>query len=406
MVDFHVSYDLFQRLTGFTSGDWDLYYIDSTGIRATTTVDSVELHSRDVETEISLREHIKNASLAWPTTGSGLLAWQDENMPLDLPAWFRPLVEAQDLSVARAILDVALKAAEGDRSRKVSVLLATPEKPANGHFIAKKQRDEASRKVRAVEGCIDAVQAAGEHRWKEELSATLRARGLAEVEIDYHDFLQLTTFDSSEEHPHTGDHGFYAYRRNAVGEVIGIATGPSIQQLGAGPPRRIAADHQRVASLNLPGRASAIAEWVFAQGGDVQLALPDTDELPKAPAQWVDAVAAIAVRQGGRFQAQQAANGEDSLPPRSEAQEKKKRGKGDDRLAAQMWELCKPIPDRDRTTSNLWNKLLESAGKQGSCVVRQDGNNLVWEYDGVTEKRITKRGLQTKLNRLLKRKGN
>lgn len=134
----------------------------------------------------------------------------------------------------------------------------------------------------------------GPTRWTDTLIALLLENGLAEAVVDYADFLRLTTFDSSEAHPHTGENGQYSYRTNPEGEIAGITSGSTTQGFGAGEPRRFAADHQRDARLDLPTTVVRLVAWVGRQGGDVQLAIPEGDKYPVSLARWVDAVAAIA----------------------------------------------------------------------------------------------------------------
>ena len=54
------------------------------------------------------------------------------------------------------------------------------------------------------------------------------------------------------------------------------------------------ADHQSDAVLDLPTSAKTLVTWVVDQGGGVQFAIPDSDELPETPRDWVSEVARLA----------------------------------------------------------------------------------------------------------------
>lgn len=245
------------------------------------------------------------ANLDFPITLSAMArwyVWAQSFIACTLPPWVPQILEAQTYDEARSILQRAIKAAEADLNAKVVTLLATPERPTELFEIAKASRNAARERERAFKACLDALTVAEYQSAQADLLALLQEWGLADAIIDYLDVLKLTTFDSSEEHPHAGEGRHYTYRTNTEGEVVGIATGPAVRQFGAGQPRQIAAQHQRDANLALPTIARILVEWVFAQGGDVQFALPGSDELPATWQEWVAALSNLLAskRQGYR----------------------------------------------------------------------------------------------------------
>jgi hypothetical protein len=289
-MDFEIDFELFQRLTGFTSGDWGLYWIDVQGIRATTDLPSLNNGPRDVEAEIAIRRHIQEARLEWPTTAQALLNWQDRNMPLDLPNWFLKIARSSDAASSFDLLRKLRDKSEFDLQDKIARLRVVSPSIAQDHFIAKKERDDATRTKRAIQGCEEALRRAVELRLQEDWLERLRTGRLSSLQLDYFDFLQLTSFNGNDCNLHTSDSGFYSLVRNSEGEVIGISSGPGIRQLEDAGHSLLVAEHQRIAHLRFPVSAEELVKWIFRQGGDVDFVAQGFDSYPCNLDDWLHAL--------------------------------------------------------------------------------------------------------------------
>lgn len=286
-VDFKVSEDLFYKLLECSGADDDFFAFSDGRVRFKGW------DANDHESRQQLVAERAAGDLDFPLTLSRAARWYcfaNVYTACSMPEYVPEVLGAKDYAAARCILQDALRKARADLDGMVAMLLSTPEKPAMARHQATRDRDAARKRERAVQGCLDALNAAAELAAKDELLTLLRERGMAETQVDFLDFLEVTTFDSNEEYPHTAADGLYTYRKNAEGEVIGVASGPAAQQLGSGEPRKIAANHQRCAALSFPIALQALVEWVFAQGGDVQFAMPGADEAPDSWGVWVSAI--------------------------------------------------------------------------------------------------------------------
>jgi hypothetical protein len=381
VVDFLISYDLFQRLTGFTSRDWDLYCIDSPGIQATSTIEHADSQNRDVESEISIRNHIQNAHMVWPADSVGVLAWQNKNMPLDLPKWFKPVVKARDNETARAILEQVRETAESDMDRVVEILIATPEKPELAYKIAKQERDEARRRERAIEGCLDAIRAAEQLEFKADLIKALHVHGLADAEINYAAFLRLTTFGPE----HAGESGTYELRKDGA-RVMGIGPGagfPPAHAWYTAANMQAVADHQCSALLTLPTKARLLVLWIFEQAGMVQLAIPDSKEYSIEPSRWAEAVSKLV---GLKVQANNRAN--------------QSSGTRDDYMTLELQSILKDGPLVPKAVMGI---LKSHVGESGSCVIEDTSKGVRWRSGDGVERVMDVEGLRKRLGRLNKK---
>lgn len=292
-MDFLVTETLFYQLIKPDVDDKDWFDFSGSSVRwrdQSTRSAKKKVHTGVVSQLQNLRFPVKLSVVAqW-------YEWARSLIFCEMPDYLIQVLAAQKWEDARRILNQAHQAEGANLTKAVATLFVTPERSASAYSAAKAARDEARERERAVEACTDALQRALEATYMDELLSELKSGGLSNTVIDYNDFLQLTTFDGNEEHPHTGDDGFYRYRRNAEDEVIGIATGQAIQQFGAGEPRKIAAEHQRIADFRLPSTAALLVEWIWSQVGDVELAIPGSDEYPVEPLHWAEAVAKIAAR--------------------------------------------------------------------------------------------------------------
>lgn len=144
----------------------------------------------------------------------------------------------------------------------------------------KKRADEADRQ-RAIED------------YKTELLEFVRARGISDAAVGYAAFLRLTTFGPA----HLGDAGSYALRMDGA-EVVGVGAGlgcPVHHELFAKIEMEAMAEHHRDARLDFPTTIEVLVHWIFQQAGDVELAIPDSDEYPVDPANWVKAATGLAI---------------------------------------------------------------------------------------------------------------
>ena len=124
--------------------------------------------------------------------------------------------------------------------------------------------------------------------WLEGLCSMLRKKGLANLSISYADFLRLTTFGAN----HLGNLGGYALHQQQ-GQVVAIQAGPGFfadHPLYIDAEMQVIADFQRDAALPLPTTAEGLVIWVSKQAGEVELAIPGSDEYPVDPVQWVSAL--------------------------------------------------------------------------------------------------------------------
>lgn len=384
-VDFEVSEDLFYKLLECPGIDDDFFAFSDGRVRFKGWTAS------DHESRQQLAAERAAGDLDFPLTLSRAARWYcfaNVYTACSMPEYVPEVLAAKDFAAARSILQDALRKAKADLDERVSTLLSTPEKPAMARHQATRGRDEARKRERAVQGCLDALNAATELAEQDELLTLLRDRGMAEVQIDYLDFLELTTFDRSEEYPHAAADGLYTYRKNAVGEVIGVASGPMAQQLGSGEPRKIAADHQRRAELNFPTALPALVEWVFAQGGGVQFAMPRADELPDSCDAWV---CAISTYLGDRAQSQQIPQARVS-PSGGESLKGKRR---EDAMTRELSALDQSITE----PSGVMRALQELAGTLGSCVVEKTKGGVKWKADDGAEKELDLEALRKRLTR-------
>jgi hypothetical protein len=204
------------------------------------------------------------------------------------------------------------------------------------------------------EGFVDAIRARErDDRWRDDLIAALRARGLADALVDYAGFQALTTFDVEgiAHCAHTSpDDGWYALRRDDAGVVIGIEAGVALRDTN------VEGDFQRRAHLRFPVALEQLVRWVRDQGGDVALKTDDVDEIARVPT--VTSVPCGSVPSGT---------------------ERRTRA---DPMSLEIERALEEVGDQPAKVKE-W--LAKQAGKDGSCVLSVATDGIIWK-DSVGEK--------------------
>ncbi len=290
-VDFQVSEDLFYKLLACKGKDDDEYFEFGNGKirwRNQTARNHEQRQMREATNTV--------ANVDFPTTLSGTARWYcfaQLYVECSFPDYARQALEAKDFLEAEEILQEVVRQADGARDAAAKNLLSTPQKPASAYLIAKQERDDARKAQRLAEDCLGALRAESDRRVKCSYIVELEERGLSAALIDYPGLLELTTFGTC----HLGEMGGYSLRMHG-GKVVGIDPGHGtavFHPLFEDEELRAAADTQRSALLNLPCRADRLVHWVFAQGGAVYLALPNSQEISFSPAEWAECVALVGI---------------------------------------------------------------------------------------------------------------
>lgn len=388
-MDFPISAYLFYALVNprqDAQRPFKFFVFEQTRVRwAEEAENTPQRSSRDMRNTILCSDA---GRLDFPASASAVVRWCDfaqDFVECENPAFLREFVEAPDIPTARRILREAKERATAILAEKVDILLNTPDSAKAAKFIAKQARDDAREVEQAIESCRIAFQKTLEENDQNDLISGLRARGLENATIDYASFMQLTTFGAT----HLGDEGFYSLRKHGE-RVVGIDPGmgvPAYHPLFGDEELQASANHQRDAMLPLPTSASELVTWVYKQAGGVELATPDTEEIPVEATRWIDAVAKIAAS-GPQLSAGIGQMGAKKAPG-------KKNGVRKDAMAIEL----ETLDIRDKDPKGVMCVLQAMAGKTGSCVTQKTKSGVKWKAIDGTEKELDLEGLKKRLSR-------
>lgn len=289
-LDFEVTEDLFYKLLSCKGADDDEFFdFGDNGIRWRDQLARNHVQRQQRATASAA------AHLDFPTTLSAAARWYcfaQVYTECSLPGFAAQVLEAHSYEDAVVLLQDANRAAKALVQESSKKLLNTPQKPANGYFIAQKARDEARQRQLVIASCLEALRTAESNKVKSAYLTELDSAGLSNARIEYPALLRLTTLGARA----LGEGGDYALRMDG-GRVVGIGPGsgsPAFDPLYEDGDLLAMADHQSDAVLDLPTSAKTLVTWVVDQGGGVQFAIPDSDELPETPRDWVSEVARLA----------------------------------------------------------------------------------------------------------------
>jgi hypothetical protein len=111
MFEFSVDFEEFLKLTRTQFGEYSLYLIESTGVRARDSEDDLNYQSRlkNINLHPDVVHFVRGARLDFPTTAPKLVEWQRKNNDFQLPEWFVGAARASTEQEAAAFLDRADK---------------------------------------------------------------------------------------------------------------------------------------------------------------------------------------------------------------------------------------------------------------------------------------------------------
>lgn len=318
-----------------------------------------------------------------------------------LPEWFTQAVAAKEWAETKSILNGARHQLElalyGEGRTTEDMFRVDVDDDQSGPVITRAWygcRRDLSHAERArlfedlstVRSVQDAVNAAQFDQWREELIAELKSRGLANAAIDYAGFRRLTTFDISDDSPHTSEDSNYAYRRDELGNIVGIEAGSWLQGMTGGQAGIIAAKYQGSARISaFPITAEWLVGWIRNQGGDVELAADG--RYPVEIGAWLDFLAEIT-----------------SLvpPPSKEESPHPLAGKQrNDPMSKIIGEALQELGS-DAGPSIVMGWLKRKALEGYKCLIKvaQDGDGVFWRDGNKEPSHLTQIALKKRLSRL------